>query len=420
MSDTRDTENLLVIVVDQLRADRIPATHDESDSLSWTTRHMRRLADRGTVYRNTYTAAPVCNPARQSMLTGYYPDRHKVRTNRDRTADGLSTVAHIAGNAGIETICVGTNGWRGSYPDGFARTVQTRRWAKDLREETRAVFEAENTRHIRRTTGGPSPRGVEEYHGTVVARSTCEELERLSADRNRFLLWCNIPEPHPPFRPPADVYRRVLDSMQERSSTETTDHPAPYMQKLRRDWEHLSPLEWKQLTAAYHGMVAVADEWIGRILETLAQTGLETSTTVLLVGDHGEMLGEHGLMLKFNFRQAAVRVPLVLARPDSGPAVSDRLTTTADVFTSALDILGLQSSATTDSRSLFDEEGHDTVCSFFDTHSMVTDGRWKLVHYGDGSEELFQTDDDPGELRNRIDTSDAAPHRKRLTEHLRT
>lgn len=420
MNGTRDTENLIVIVLDQLRADRIPATPDGSDPMSWTTRHIRRLAERGTVYRNTYTAAPVCNPSRQSMLTGYYPDRHGVRTNRDSTTSGLSTVAHLAADAGIETVCVGTNGWRGDYPDGFARTIKTKRWAKDISEQARAVFEAENARHIRRTTGGPSPRSIEQYHGAAVARATCAELDRLSHEKSRFVLWCNIPEPHPPFRPPADMYQRALDSLPERGSTETTDYPAPYMQKLRRDWEHLSPVEWTQLVAAYHGMVAVADEWIGRILETLSQTGLENSTSVLLVGDHGEMLGEHGLMLKFNFRQAAVRVPLVLARPGCDPSVQDRLTSSADVFQTALDILGLQSSAPTDSRSLFDEEGHDTVCSIFDTHSMVTDGRWKLVRYGDGAEELFQTDVDPGELRNLIDTNAAAAHRKRLSERLRT
>ena len=407
-------DNLIVIVVDQLRADAVAASHDASHPTAWTTPNIGALCRTGTRYANAFTAAPVCNPARHSMLTGLYPSQHDVVTNRHTPVDGLRTIAHLAGDSGIETVCVGNNGWRGSYPDGFARTVGTSSFDETLGERAREVFAAENQRHMRRTAGGPSPRGVEEYKGHFAAQHASSELERLAASGSRFFLWCNIPEPHPPFRPPADTYRRALASMDGRPSGERTDRPSPYMRELSREWDHLSEHEWLQLTAAYHGMVSLADRFVGMIVDTLAHTGLDERTAVVLVADHGEMLGEHGLMLKFNFRESAVRVPLVVSRPGGRATVSNRLTSGVDVFATAADLLGLPAPGDVPGRSVLREEPHDVVHSFLGDHEMVTDGRWKLVTYGDGSQELFDLDADPNELRNLIDAPEAAAHRQRL------
>ena len=331
-------QNLLVIVIDQLRADAVARHADASNPTAWTTANMGELCRRGTFFQNAFTAAPVCNPARHSMLTGLYPEQHGVLTNKHQARDQLRTVGHVASEAQIETVCVGNNGWRGTHSDGFDRTVGASGWSDLLTEETREVFEAEHARHMRRTTGGPSPRTSDEYHGHFIATHTTAELERLAREDKRFLLWCNIPEPHPPFRPPADLYRKALDSVSGLPlHRQRTDSPCPYMRELSREWDHLSEHEWLQLVAAYHGMVSLADRWVGMILETLAATGLDERTAVVLVADHGEMLGEHGLMLKFNFREAAVRVPIVVARPGEAGSVSDRLTSGVDLFATAND-----------------------------------------------------------------------------------
>lgn len=426
-SPAHSAENLLVIILDQMRADALASPPGELVSVP----NMRGLADSGGRFTNAFTAAPVCNPARQSLMTGLYPHQHGVVTNRSNHSRELRTIAHQAAAAGIETVNIGSNGWRGTGTDGFQLSRGSKQeWMDSLSETTKAVLEAENSRHARRTTGGPSPRRPEEYRTIFEAGLAAEELERLAGDGKRFLMWCNLHEPHPPFRPPRDLYEKRIHKAWDHIPRNRTDIPSPFMRELARDWAHLTDHEWAQLIAAYYGLLELADQGVGRILDTLRTTGLEENTAVILVADHGEMAGEHGTMLKFNFREAAVRIPLVVSAPGMEPFVSDRLASGVDVYASAAEILRLPiqtghaerspvagGGATRENddtspgksnipgRSLLSPspEVREEVFAQYGEHDMVRTDQWKLVRYHGRAAELFRVDSDPGEAFNLID-----------------
>lgn len=404
-SGLNTTDNLLVIVLDQMRADALSATSDGLASVP----NMQRLAAAGGHFTNAFTAAPVCNPARQSLMTGLYPHQHGVVTNRSNHSRELRTIAHQAGAAGIETVGIGSNGWRGSGPDGFQLNRGSKqKWMDSLSEETRSVLEAENTRHARRTTGGPSPRSPREYRSSYEADCAAEELQRLARDDNRFLMWCNLHEPHPPFRPPKALYEKRIAAARNHIPRNRTDSPAPFMQELAGDWAHLTDHEWAQLIAGYYGLLELADQSVGRILDALEASGLRDRTAVILVADHGEMAGEHGIMLKFNFREAAVRIPLVVSVPGMEPFVSDRLVSGVDVYRAAVDLLGIEADtvdAAVAGRSLIGTTAreNEALLSEYDTHDMLRTDSWKLIRYDGRAAELFRIDTDPGEEHNLID-----------------
>lgn len=407
--------NVVVITVDQLRADVI----DPQSPLQFRAPRMRELAQRGTTFSNAFCPAPVCAPARHSLTTGLHPIDHGVLTNNHEPARPLRTLGHLAAEHGIEPVQIGPMSWRGDWDTGFGPQLARQEvWKSTLSPRSRRVYEAEASDHIRRTTGGPSPRRLDEYWGHAVATSATESLARFADTGDRFLLWCSIPEPHPPFRPPADLYRtNLMDDFEPWSGDEESSHA--YVNGLRDEWRHLSQVEWRQLVSAYRGMVELADTFVGQVIDAIAAHGLADSTGIILTADHGEMAGEHGIALKFTFREGAMRVPLVVAAPGVPQGSCDDLVESLDVFATALELLGLDPAPQTRSRSLLsDPEQYggprEFVVGAHDTDLMIRTTEWKLNVYDGEPAELFRVGRDPQESTNLIDS----PSTKRITERL--
>jgi iduronate 2-sulfatase len=103
--------------------------------------------------------------------------------------------------------------------------------------------------------------------------------------------------------------------------------------------------DWKQheLRRAYYAAASFMDQQIGRILDSLEETGLTNETAIVFWGDHGYHLGEHGIWCKVTNFEAATRVPLVISVPgQSAPgAVSDALVELLDVFPTLAELAGL-------------------------------------------------------------------------------
>ena len=155
--------------------------------------------------------------------------------------------------------------------------------------------------------------------------------------------------------------------------------------------------------AYYYGMISENDKYIGAILNELKSSGLEDRTIVVFNADHGEMLGDHGLLFKGSYMYDAVtRVPLILRAPGKIPAgkVVDSLVEEVDILPTLLDLLGVKSPAGIQGQSLFGQP-KETVFSEFPTIKMVRTAEWKLVHYPKAKYgELYHLGEDPHELTN--------------------
>jgi arylsulfatase A-like enzyme/Flp pilus assembly protein TadD len=255
------------------------------------TPNLDALAARGTRFERCDTAAPVTLPSHATMLTGLFPPRHGVRDNGIFTLGaGVETVVERLAAAGYDTAAV------------VSAAVLARRHGLD---QGFAVYDDDL--------------GSGRARGTEVAERPADEttdaaLARLAALRAPFLLWVHYFDPHEEYRPPT----RFADAAS-----------GPHR--------------------LYDGEIAFMDAEIGRLL-----AALPASTAVVVAGDHGEMLGEHGetshgLLLNSGVR----RVPLIVAGPGV-PAGRTRecLVRTADIAPTLAELAGLAPVAGLDGRSL--------------------------------------------------------------------
>ena len=258
------------------------------------TPNLDALAARGTRFARCDTAAPITLPSHSTLLTGLFPPRHGVRDNGTFVlSPKVETLAERLAARGYDTAAV------------VSAVVLARRQGLD---QGFRIYDDDM--------------GTGYAQGTVVSERTAENttaaaVSTLAKLRPPFFLWVHYYDPHEEYRPPT----RFADAAK-----------GPHR--------------------LYDGEIAYMDEQIGELLKKLPK-----DTDVLAVGDHGEMLGEHGEMTHgLLLYRAARRVPLLLAGPDV-PAgrVSDALVRTVDVAPTLLALAGAlpeKTAAALDGRSL--------------------------------------------------------------------
>jgi arylsulfatase A-like enzyme len=291
----------------------------------------------------------------------------------------------------------------------------------------------------------PSLDGVPaEFHQTT----WCAEktIEFMRENRNQpWLASVNIYDPHPPFNPPKS-YRDMFDpatmpgSLFQESDLEQQGKLAAidFQSEGRRpdDLDIRHPIvpgspagdrDAHTLQAAYYAMIKLIDDQVGRILDALEETGQRDNTVIIFTSDHGEMLGDHGLIQKgCRFYEGLVRVPLIWSWPGHFPAGlrSDALVELTDIAPTLLELAGQPIPDWMQGQSLLpiltgaaspDRHRHFVRCEYFDAlaqpdasfATMYRDQQYKLVVYhGHGLGELYDLVNDPGEFDSLWDSAD--------------
>jgi len=262
--------NVLLISIDTLRADHVSAYGFPRP----TTPNIDAVAREGVLFRNVHTPVPMTLPAHVSMLTGTLPPTHGLRDNLlNRLPDASLTLAEML------------------KPRGFTTGAIVSTFVLDRRFGTSQGFDTYDDRfQAVHKIGDLSERKGDET--TRLARDWLDEHKE-----QRFFLFVHFYDPHEPYEPP-------------------------------------EPFASKWSARPYEGEVAFADYCVGQVLEKLRQLGLYDDTLIVITGDHGEMLGEHGeLNHGFFIYEGALRVPLVMRLPRA-PAASRPV----DVPVSLIDI----------------------------------------------------------------------------------
>jgi arylsulfatase A-like enzyme len=164
-------------------------------------------------------------------------------------------------------------------------------------------------------------------------------------------------------------------------------------------------------------MISENDKYIGAILDELQQLGLRDRTIVVFNADHGEMLGDHGLLFKGSYMyDSVVRTPLVIRAPGKIPAgkVVDSLCEEVDLMPTLLELLGIAPPLGVQGQSLMGK-GKQAVFSEYPTIKMARTKEWKLVHYSKAKHgELYHLTEDPHELVNLWADPKYAPARAEM------
>ena len=230
---------------------------------------------------------------------------------------------------------------------------------------------------------------------------------------------------------------------------ETFDDPltdAPAHLKTIRDWgprRHYVSMFGatrelvRHAMAAEFGMIEMMDEGIGRVLATLDELGLRDNTIVIFTSDHGDMFGDHGLMLKSTMHyQGCLRVPLVVATPDGAGQRTRSLASSLDLSSTILDLTGTEAFADMQGVSLtpvLENPGTSVRAAALVEEDMplaalggplplktrtLVNERYRYSRYSSGEVELYDLDSDPHELNNLAVKNRAPEVSARLAEQL--
>jgi arylsulfatase A-like enzyme len=447
--------NALFILTDQQRPDTIGALgtpHARTPNLD-------RLAAAGLCSTGTYVQSTVCVPSRACILTSKYVHAHGVADNGRWIRDDETNWVHDFRRAGYHTAAIGKiHSSPVHHPCGFEH-----RWvAENKNHGVRAPGDHEKDDYdvFLRERGLVKPslhyrETVPDWHGqlgavvwpldedlfydSVVGAKAVDYLDRHDYARP-LLLHVGFPGPHDPFDVPAsDLEAYGHPEIPEPLGYEGEfDHKPSAQRQYMEMMEELrfpasiplltrgTPEKIRRMRRHYYANVMLIDRWVGRLLDKLDEKGQLGNTIVVFTSDHGEPLGDHGMIYKFGCHyEPVVRVPCLW----SGPGIPHRdpepgLAETIDFGPTLLDLCGIASDQPFQGRSLRPllergEPVRDAVFSEFDQRLMVREGDWKLVYYArDGEGELYDLAADPHELRNRFGDPSASEHRARLLARL--
>lgn len=430
--------NILILMADELRFD-LPGFMGNPIARTPT---MDRLAKDAVVFDNAYTPAPVCVPARQSIATGKYPLHTGCEHFTDDLPPGSHTFARAFSEAGWLSVACGKLHHRG--PD------QMQGWLQRIGAETAVqwpnTYGAEGREQIGRLKwrgahelqiAGPgvSPLSLHDrlaVDGAIdFLRMHFEGMYRRTAEMPPVMLMVSLQQPHFPLLAEPELFAYYHERVKPRLREEAPWHPVLGRGALLPG-DEVSDGQIRNATAAYYALVEKADREFGRVIEAIESHGQDIDDwLVVLLSDHGDMLGEHALWEKRKFYEGSVRVPLFLRSPREWPAARRRENvSTIDLFATLCEAAGLAPAPGIDGRSLVPllqnrSSGwvNETFSQYDADEFMLKRGNLKYLAFGaKGSDVLFDMASDPGESTNRIAdvnyTAQAAGMRERLQEFI--
>jgi len=431
--------NILLIHSDQHRFDCLGANgHPQIRTPS-----VDRLAAEGTNFTHAFTPAPICSPARASLLTGQWPTQHgcmsiphtelyrPAREDLPTVTERLAEAGYLVGHVGKfhqETHRAPTE----LGVDDYVGLDEYPRWRRQQGLEP-----------MPRERGwlGETDAHIQPHQSRLAwgAGRTIELMERYHARSRPFFLRWDPVEPHLPCVPPepyASMY--APEAIGPWASFGDPLERKPYIQaQQRRTWEldGWPWAKWAPTVARYLAVISDLDANVGRLLAALDRLGLADRTLVVYTTDHGDLCGAHGMIDKnFVMYDDVVRVPLIARLPGVLPAgrTCDAFVCHAiDLASAFCEAAGVTPPETFMGTSLLatargsDPNPRADIFSTFHgcqfglySQRMVRDRRWKYVWNATDLDELYDLGDDPAELVNRASDAACARELRRLRGRL--
>jgi choline-sulfatase len=379
-------------------------------------------------FERAYCQAPVCVPARGSLVTGLYPHRHGAKILQDPLPASIPTIADFFSERGYNTAAIGKmhfvdenerHGFRHRVNEqDFERTLSAAE-LKQLREDQGAADAV---------TGKPSRLDGRYFQDAYFADQTVRFMRE---HKNRpFLLFSSFVLPHTPLAPLReffDLYKDRKPTLPVRSDRELEDgFPGNLIRARERGWYTQTDDELSASLRGYYGNISQMDSYAGRIFETLRELRLDANTLLVYTSDHGEMAGAHRMWTKHNLYEESVGVPLMIRFPGRvGQSVHKELIEHVDLFPTVAELAGFQPPKGLHGRSFAGLlTGHRysprefAYSEYYFCRGVFTKddryvgkppmlvartNQWKLNYLSWDRCELYDVRNDPHELHNRID-----------------
>jgi arylsulfatase len=455
--------NIILIMTDQQRYDSIAALGYPYA----VTPNIDALVEKGVALTNCHITAPSCVPSRASLFTGYYPHTTGVLANgqewQHTWVEQLRDAGYRCVNVGkMHTIPYNSDsGFHERYVVENKDRYMEGRWyfdewdkalaANGLVKQQREVYrELEDYRDRLGCFEWELP---EALHSDAFVGNMAKWWVNTYPPTEPLFLQVGFPGPHPPFDPPAryvEPYLKRNDLPLPKPTREELDSLHQELKEKRRhdvEVDHdsvvwsLDPREdqMQRLWAHYLGNVTLIDEKVGELLEALEARGYLEDAIVIFTSDHGECLGEHGLIQKWSMYDIVTRVPTIIwstANRFKGGRTVDGLCQLFDLGPTILEYAGITPPISFEAQSLKPAlEGEDwkprshVFCEQIGDVAMaggvefmtgVRSDRWKLVHFkGSSDGQLFDLENDPKEVKNLWDDPGCVEQKRELLDVMR-
>lgn len=411
--------NILFLFSDDQRADTIAALGNDRIK----TPHLDRLAREGAAMTRTYCMGAmqgaVCVPSRAMLMTG------RTLFRVDSTLMKQPTWPEQFAQAGYATFATGK--WHNGQ-DSLRKVFQ----------EGNHLFFGGMTDPYQATLHNLTPdrtfakvSNVEKHSVESFADSAIAFLKRQKADQP-FLCYVAFNLPHDPKTCPPEYYKLYDAASMPLPANYLPHHPFNYGEMSGRDeqleaWPR-TPEAIRRHVAEYYACITYLDAQIGRILETLRETGQFENTIIVFTSDHGLTLGSHGLMGKQNLYDDAMHSPFLIRGPGIPQGQNrDAMCYLLDIFPTLGELCGIPAPEGSEGLSfagVLAEKSKRTRDSIFTAYTTVQravrDDRWKLLVYPQVNKtQLFDLQTDPHERTDLAADSRHAGEIERLTKLLK-
>lgn len=428
--------NVLLICVDDLK----PAIGCYSDKAAKTP-NIDRLASVGLRCASTYCNQAVCSPSRNSLMTSLRPQTlgiYDLPTNFRKSRPDAVTLGQYFHQHGYHTQALGKvfHVGHGNQEDAASWDVPHFR----PKASQYAIDESKAASGATAKKGTDEPKGAatecadvsdETYADGAVAAEAIERLTQAKQSDKPFFMAVGFVKPHLPFVAPKRYWD--MHDPNELPQPNILDLPAgapsyaPQMGGELRNYRDMpaspKPIDaqtTKQLIHGYYAATSYMDAQVGKLLDTLDRLSLRENTIVVLWGDHGWHLGDHGMWCKHTNYEQATRIPLIVSVPGAKSATTQALIETVDIYPTLAELAGLPAPQGLDGKSFAklltqpDAAHRDHAIHVYPRSNLIgraiRTSRYRLVEWkspGGPKEsteyELYDYQADPNESRNLID-----------------
>ncbi len=418
--------NVLFIISDDLTATALSCYGNKVCE----TPNIDALAKQGTRFTKAYCQATYCGPSRASFLSGYYPHATNIfgyisprkaigdkktwpeyfKSEGYHTAR-VSKIYHMGVPIGIE---LGTDG----ADDPRSWTEKFNSQGPEWRAKGQGETLEGNPKDTKPVVGGNTfvyvkgEGGDLEHSDGKTATKASALLKKYKKQDKPFFLAVGFVRPHVPFVSPKKYYKDFdFDKMTlpKKVKNDWDDIPRPGINYKTSKNMKMDVVKQKKSIGSYYASVVYMDAMVGKVMETLKQTGQDKNTIVIFTSDHGYHLGEHDFWAKVSLHEESVVVPLIIKVPGKKAAASNSFVELLDLYPTVAKMCGLNKQdhlQGLDISGLLDNpelEVRDTILCANGKGILLRDKKWAFISYGKkgkGGYELFDMINDPKQYTN--------------------
>jgi len=403
-------------------------------------------------YRHVFTSAPWTLPSHASLFTGTAPSKHGAHAGYKQLDNTLITLPEILQNCGYETVAVSNNTWISEefgFDRGFETFYKTWQYVQSDTDLGRIARQEEGLTKLTEATkalfvGNPITNLTNAIYGQFFRKTVDDGAARTNEwiedwlttrdDSRPFFLFVNYLEPHLEYRPPkAHAEKHLPEGVTYEEAMEISQDAWGYI----ADTVELTDEDFEILHRLYRAEIAYLEEKIEALIDLLKDRGEWDNTLFIITSDHGENIGEHGLMdHQYALYDTLLHVPLSVHGGPFEEDEIDELVQPLDIPPTILDILDIDAPEareqfqgisfhpdTDDTREYAIAEYMapqpsmealekrvddlpDNVYIYDRSLRAIRTHDYKYIRGSDGSQELYDLEADPEETTNIADTHD--------------